>query len=177
MEENLENKDWSEGLKYKSATTGFIIPDNYFSELTEKLEAAVAVERLKSLSNGEGFQMPADYFEQLNNAILAKTSGANVEPAKIKRLWHSGFLKYASAACLVIIAGLGIYFSSVNTSELAVDYAELSTEQMLFDIDEDVIIEHIEATALQQNQLSNSDVALENYILTNYSSNELTTDY
>jgi len=130
---------------------------------------------LRSLGVAEAFETPVNYFAQLQDAVIAQTSGVK-KPSKIVRLWNSNVLKYASAACFLIVAGLGIYFNTNSVTPAPINN-ELAAEQMLFDIDEDVIIEHIEASALHDSQVSKTDAALENYILTNYSSNELTTDY
>ncbi|MHA4896658.1 hypothetical protein ACXZ1K_18055 [Pedobacter sp. PWIIR3] len=206
MGENLENKDWREeaptlagvpvsegfsvpdgyfstldnrirtsvyleGLKTESADHSFGVPKGYFETLTERIEANALLESLKQ--EEEIFRVPADYFEQSRAAILSKTADT-VEKSKIVRLWHSNLLKYASAACFVIVAGLGVYFNQETTVK-NVNSTDIANEQMLFDIDEDVIIEHL--TSPETNKVSNDQVALENYILTNFSSSDLTTDY
>lgn len=181
MGENLENKDWREeaptlaGMPVKEV---FSVPDGYFDDLGGTISSRIYLEQLKSAEGSDGLQVPADYFEKSKAAILANTSGnpAHKQPSKIVKLWHSKLLKYASAACFVIVAGLGVYYNQENPVQ-EVNYVEVATEQMLFDIDEDVIIEHIEATAAEQGKVSTDDAALENYILTNFSSADLTTDY
>jgi len=170
MEENLEHRDWMKGIK----ETGFTAPSNYFDELNESIRARLVTERLKAVVPADGFAVPEGYFDQLNATVLTKTSGKKATESKIVRLWRSNVLKYASAACFVIIAGLGVYFN--NEQQLVVRQsvrADLAAEQMLFDIDEDVIIEHIEANYKEEKQ-SASDAELENYILNNYSQSDLT---
>jgi hypothetical protein len=172
MEENLEHSEWMKGIK----GTGFTTPSNYFEELNEGIKARITVERLKSVAAEDGYVVPAGYFENLQSAILAKTTGGQPVAAKPKivRLWRSGILKYASAACFVIIAGAGVYFNMNHQSTVQkVAYADAADEQMLFDIDEDVIIEHIEANYKDEQKPNTSEVALENYILNNYSQNDL----
>lgn len=172
----ISNAIYLEGLKAKVNGGGFNTPENYFDGLNENIKAAIFTEKLKAAIPQEGFGVPANYFEQLQSAIIAKTaekSPAKAEPT-ILRLWHSKLVKYASAACFVIIAaGVGaIYFSNQHADPKSLT-ADLFTEQMLYDIDEDVIIEHIEATEPKQAQTSASDAALESYILNNYSQNEI----
>ncbi len=172
MGENLENNEWVKGDF--PGETGFTTPDNYFAGLTERINARVFMEQMKSTApaNG-GFRVPAGYFEDLTSAILAKTTNENALPQrKIVRLWHSKLLKYASAACFLLIAGSGLYF---NIQQQPVNYADLAAEQMLYDIDEQVIIEHIEANQATQPKSSAADAELENYILNNYSQNDLVT--
>jgi len=171
MGENLENNEWVKGDF--PGETGFTTPENYFAGLTERINARVFMEQLKAgaPANG-GYTVPGDYFENLTSAILAKTSNESALPqGRIVRLWHSKLLKYASAACFLLIAGAGLYFNN----QQPVNYTELASEQMLYDIDEQVIIEHIEANHVTQPKSSAADAALENYILNNYSQNDLVT--
>ncbi|MES2455661.1 MAG: hypothetical protein V4594_08985 [Bacteroidota bacterium] len=173
MEENLEHSEWMKGIK----GTGFTTPSNYFEELNEGIKAKISVERLKSAVGTDGYAVPAGYFEQLQSNILARTTGFETEQIrkpKIVRLWRSGLLKYASAACFVIMAGAGLYFNMNQPSTAKKSsYSDIATEQMLFDIDEDVIIEHIEASSKEAQNPGTSQAALENYILSNYSQNDL----
>lgn len=171
MEENLEHSEWMKGMK----ETGFTTPSNYFEELNDSIKAKVFTERLKSAVPDDGYTVPEGYFEQLQSNILAKTTG-QTQP-KIIRLWRSNLLKYASAACFIIIAAAGIYFNSNEHPAIQkASYADVATEQMLFDIDEEVIIEHIEANFKDQQKPNASETALENYILNNYTQNDLTTN-
>lgn len=173
----ISNAIYLEGLKTEVKKTGFDIPENYFGELTEKINAAVFIEKLKSGSTNDGFEVPANYFDQLHSNILSKTLEA--QPQKLSqttvfRLWHSKLLKYASAACFVIVAGIGtLYFNQQDTTQY--NTTEMITEQMLFDIEEEMIIEHIEAHQAKQPKASAQDLALENYILNNYSQQDLVT--
>ena len=48
-----------------------------------------------------------------------------------------------------------------------------SNEQMLFDIDEEAIIEHMQTIDQVQTTTSATDTEIENYILNNYSQNEI----
>jgi hypothetical protein len=176
MEENLEHSEWMKGIK----ETGFTTPSNYFEELNDSIRVKMVTERLRAAVHSDGHTVPPNYFEQLQSDILAKTTGRTATVSgqpKIVRLWCSNVLKYASAACFVIIAGMGVYF---NTNEQKVtqnnNYTDAAAEQMLFDIDEEVIIEHIEANYKDQQKPTATETALENYILNNYTQNDLTTN-
>lgn len=172
MGENLENNEWVKGAF--PGETGFTTPENYFTGLTERINARVFMDQLKTAvpANG-GYSVPEGYFEKLNQAILSKTADEHTLPQpKIVRLWHSKLLKYASAACFLLIAGAGLFF---NMQQKPINYADLAAEQMLYDIDEQVIIEHIEASQAKQSKASAGDAELENYILNNYSQNDLVT--
>ena len=171
----MENNEWMKGNF--PGETGFKTPENYFAELTERINSAVFIEQMKAKSSADaGFTLPDNYFEKLISVVLAKTvNEAPVKEGKIVKLWHSKLIKYTSAACFLLIAGAGLYFNNQQYQAQPVDYTELAGEQMLYDIDEAVIIEHIEASQSSQSKASADDAELENYILNNYSQNDLVT--
>ena len=156
--------------------TGFTIPENYFAGLTERINARVFLEQIKDNDAADGgYIVPTGYFEDLTSAILSKTTNENGRSEKkVVKLWHSKMLKYASAACFLLIAGAGLYFNTQSDQKQVVNYTEMTSEQMLYDIDEEVIIQHIEANQAVP-ATSASDAELENYILNNYSQNDLVT--
>ena len=73
--------------------TGFTIPENYFSELTNNIEAKVITERIRAVASTDGYTVPENYFEQLRTNIEHRT----FKEKKTTRLWRSSLLKYASA--------------------------------------------------------------------------------
>lgn len=175
----ITNVIYLDKLKEKAAETGFNAPDHYFEELNQQIHSEILAERLKAIAPVKEYApVSAVYFEELSASIRAKTIGApQKQPNKIVRLWQSSLLKYASAACFVIVSATGLYFyqqQAQHNTKLA--YAEMPTEQMLYDIDEQVIIEHIEANDLHQTKPAATDVALENYILNNYTQSDIASD-
>lgn len=201
MDNNLENNDHSftvpegyfeqlplqiangiflEKLKNKVADTGFTTPENYFNELNQQISSEILAERMKSIVTvAEHATVPPNYFEQLQANILAKTVDLDKkkQPAKIVRLLHSSILKYASAACFIILSATGLYFYQQESHPSLPIYTDIPTDQMLYEIDEQIIIDHIEANDLHQAKLATSDLALENYILSNYSQNDIASAY
>ena len=171
----MENNEWMKGNF--PGETGFTTPENYFAELTERINSAVFIEQMKAnVPADKGYTLPDKYFEKLTSAVLAKTIEEQpVQQTKVVKLWHSKLLKYASAACFLLIAGAGLYFNNQQYQPQPKEYVEIAGEQMLYDIDEEVIIEHIEASQSGQTKSSAEDEALENYILNNYSQNDLVT--
>lgn len=151
-----------DGLKTGTPASGFNTPEGYFESLSSKIQAEVV-----------GYTVPQDYFQQLQQKIAAKTTDEKV--VKTIRLWHSKVLKYASAACFVLVSALGVYFYQ-NANPPQVLSADAATEQMLFDIDENTIIEHIQDNSLTQEHPTVATADLENYILSNYSQNEIASD-
>ena len=175
MGKNLENEEWREEAPTLSGVPVrdvFSVPQNYFEELAASIEAKKSVDNLRNMVAEEAFNVPTDYFEKMRADIVAKTKS----PSKVLKIWRSNVLKYASAACFVLVAGLGVYFNQEQPSQSA-NYAEIANEQMLFDIDEDVIIDHIQGTEAAITPVSADQSDLESYILTNFSTTELTAEY
>ena len=149
---------------------GFVVPENYFEELGEQINAKITVDKFNSLANNTGFKTPENYFDKLNAEILSKTSALKPE-TKTFKLWNTDFIKYAAAACFIMVTASILYLNQQNTLTLDRN-SEIANEQMLYNIDESVIIEHLIET---QNMTSSTatDAELENYILEHYSANDL----
>ncbi|MDR6785455.1 hypothetical protein ABIE26_004165 [Pedobacter africanus] len=160
MEDNLENN-------------GFSVPENYFNTLNDAIDARIRAEKIKLLAPAEGYSVPEGYFEKLQLNILDKTVNEKKPQAKVLRLWRSSLLKYASAACFVILSAVGFYFYQNHQSTKNKARNELAADLLLYDIDEQVIIDHIEANDLRARDPKHSNVELENYILNNYSQNDI----
>nr|WP_199077278.1 hypothetical protein [Pedobacter sp. ASV19] len=168
MNDEIEDK-----LKVKVKQSGFSVPEHYFDQLTERIQTKVSMEKLKDLSSGDGFAVPASYFEQLEARIKEKTT--TVKPKKeagIFRLWRSDIVKYASAACFVLVSAFGLYMNN-HHSISAEKSTDTTTEQTLFDIDEQMIIDHIQASKNVKTTTNASEKELEDYILNNYSQTDI----
>lgn len=174
--ESVRRAVFVDGLRRRTAKNAFEVPQNYFEELTERLETNVRLSELPVAENA--FGVPENYFANLQNRIAAKIEAEQPQKvAKIVPLWRRDIVKYASAACFVIIASFGAYFYQNSTSipVAQTQPAELANEQMLYDIDESTIIEHLEAQNISTSKTTSaSDTEMENYILSNYSPSDLT---
>lgn len=149
---------------------GFSVPENYFEELGSNIEARIAIDKFKNLTDNDGFKTPVNYFDNLNAQILSKTS-ASKPKTKVFKLWNSDLMRYAAAACFILLTASGLYLNQQNTLTQNRN-TEIASEQMLYDIDESVIIEHlIESESLTSASPSNTE--LENYILDHYTTNDL----
>ncbi|WP_316813188.1 hypothetical protein [Pedobacter heparinus] len=149
--------------------TGFTTPENYFSELTNNIQARVLSERISAVAPNDGYTVPDGYFEQLRMNIELRT----LKERKVIRLWRSSLLKYASAACFILLSAVGFYFYELQQPDKKIVYRDFATEQLLYDIDEQIIIDHIEANDLQQINPAVTEGALENYILNNYTQTDI----
>jgi hypothetical protein len=129
MEENLDKRN------------PFLVPDQYFEGLQDRITAAVFVDDLKSKAGIFEADVPEGYFENLSNEInsritlealsMPKEDGFAVPegyfdklqysivskvteeqaPAKVVRLWPARVAKYAAAASILLISAFAIYFN------------------------------------------------------------------
>jgi hypothetical protein len=171
-------------LKQDIPTSGFIVPDNYFSELHDQLILIASDELLDGLPKIAGFNTPDHYFQQLQSKILARTVAeetvkTNILPtksgSKIVRLWHSDLIKYASAACFILVTAFGLYLNQQSPVKKQT-VTDMANEQLLYDLDEQEIIDHIDGVTEESPTVKVTHEELENYILNNYSQNDLTAE-
>jgi hypothetical protein len=153
---------------------GFTVPANYFEELSEQIKGRVALAQFKSIANNEGFATPSNYFEKLQANILSQTTEVKTE-RKTVRLWHSDLVRYAAAACFILLTASGLYLSQQNTVK-EIQSTELASDAILYDIDESVIIEHLKESQTATNNTA-SQAEMESYILNHYSSSDLSNNY
>jgi len=151
----------------KTENAGFNVPSNYFETLESQIQARVTLEQFKDET--QGFAVPSGYFENLQQNIIAKTTETKV--VKTVKLWHQPLFKYAVAACLVIASTTG-WFANVHFQNKQLRKTELAKEQILYDIDESVILEYLQES--QNVKTANvTDGEMESYILDNFSTNDL----
>jgi hypothetical protein len=181
LPETIANSVYLNELKEVSPLDGFTVPDQYFSSLKDRILAQTTEEEfateevLAHFPPSAGFSTPDQYFQKLQSKILAQTvEGAPpaAKESRIVRLWHSGLLKYASAACFVLVAAFGFYLNQ-QTYTPQPTATEIANEQMLYDIDEQDIIDHVEGNTVDESKNNATNAELETYILNNYSQNDL----
>ena len=170
MQNELEDN-----LKGKFGNTEFSVPENYFDQLNRDIQTRIAVEQLKARHTDPGFTVPDAYFEHLTPTILQRIQVAPVKTVKTIRLWNSDLFKYATAACFILVAALGLYVNNQQLPAAQVN-TTVAQEQLLFDIDEEVIIDQIQQEQLLHSNNSVSDQAIEDYILNNYSQSDIVTN-
>lgn len=94
----------------------FTVPADYFSTLEQQITSRIAVEEALQ-EHGEAFEVPEGYFDRLNKSILNKTvnQGMVMRKGVVRKLISSAAFKYASAACLALIVGAGIFIREMST--------------------------------------------------------------
>lgn len=168
LEERINQSIFISKLE-KTENAGFNVPSNYFETLENQINSRIVLEQFKNET--QGFSVPDGYFEKLQQNIVAKTT----ETKKTVKLWHQPIFKYAVAACLVIASTTG-WFANVHYQDKQLRNAELAKEQLLYDIDESVILEYVQESqnVKTANVTDGQSVnEMESYILDNFSTNDL----
>jgi len=166
-----------DGLKQKTSNNNFEVPQNYFEDLTERIQTRIALSEMPKAD--QAFAVPENYFDTLQRRIADRIAASEPKnETKIIPLWRRSIVKYASAACFLLMASFGVYFYQNGSTNAVqqVQSAEAINEQLLYDIDESTIIDHLEAqntTSSNIKTASASDTEMENYILSNFSSSDL----
>lgn len=182
LPEHVNNAIYVSELADGVPNSGFTVPEAYFASLQERILLQTSEDTLSKLPDDTGFSTPDEYFKQLQAKIMAKTvedqnsesdsASDSAMGSKIVRLWRSGILKYASAACFILAAAFGFYLNQQSYS-LKPTAVEIANEQMLYDIDEQDIIDHVESNGTDESKTVANSEDLENYILNNYSQSDL----
>lgn len=97
---------------------GFAVPSNYFEDMEQQIQSRISVDT--SLGAHEnGFTVPEGYFENLSSNIFAKTSSYETDKRRgvVRKLFASAAFKYASAACLALFIGAGIFIAQIESPE------------------------------------------------------------
>jgi len=191
LPETINAAVFTEKLKEAIPVSGFSVPDQYFSILKAKIVIETGIGILQSLPQQDGNTIPDGYFQKLQANILARTiaednlevvaeAANNMEvpvqhKGKIVRLWHSDLLKYASAACFILVTAFGLYLNQQNFKQES-NVADIANEQLLYDIDEQDIIDHIDSNTPEIEKAAVNNQELETYILTHYSQSELASE-
>jgi len=177
LPEMIHNAVYVDDLRETVPVSGFIVPEQYFDILQGCILAENEENILQHLPKSEGFHIPDLYFQKLQAGILEKTTGTEADSPvkqqpKLIRLWHNDLIKYASAACFILVTAFGLYLNqqNFNTENKA---ADIANEQMLYDLNEQDIIDHIDGNNADIQNDNTAKADLETYILNNYSQSDL----
>ena len=179
LDAQILNAVYLDELKEKAGIFNAEVPAGYFKNLSADIFSRISVDSIQSKASETGFDVPQGYFEQLESKITQRIA-EEVKPKKVTpifKLWHSNMLKYATAACIVLISAFGIYVNqddATPAAPVAASKVASQSEQILFDIDEEAIIDHIQSNnATQATNTSASKAELEEYIINNYSQTDI----
>jgi hypothetical protein len=131
-------------------TTGFTVPENYFNDLEQQINSRIAVQEV--LENTDELTVPDNYFEKLNKSILNKTvnKGTVVRKTIVRKLFASNTFKYATAACLALIIGAGVFLRQAGVPAThSKTYLHTQLSEVPVDEIKDYLELHIDATDTQ----------------------------
>ncbi len=58
--------------EFSPVDTGFIVPDNYFSNIEDEVLAKIIVEKIKPIQKDSDFETPKNYFDTVEDLVLTK---------------------------------------------------------------------------------------------------------
>ena len=122
---------------------GFSVPQNYFEEMEQQIQSRITVE--ESMAAAEtGFSVPEGYFEELNHSIINRTASYETDKRRgiVRKLFASAAFKYASAACLALFIGAGIFITQIESPEAKHDRSYL--HKALFSVPDNEIENYLQ---------------------------------
>jgi hypothetical protein len=125
MEAQVHSRIHIDGLSSEQVLK---VPQSYFDSLADRIWSSVKLNELKPSANSDVLDVPDNYFEHLEGKIIAKIERPQ-DIAKVKRL--RPFLRYAVAASLTAIVGLGLYFNNRENQNVEARISELPAEDIV----------------------------------------------
>ena len=162
--------------EFSTEDQGFKVPEGFFA--TESDTIIRKVSYLSDTNQFEGFTVPVGYFEALTSKIETRIIEEATPTKKILKVWTSQFMKYAAAACFIVVTATALYFNTEEQKYIASPGKEyFFNEEVLYDIDVETIIEHVDYKDASTISTTISNSETEDYLLSNYSSAELISEY
>lgn len=176
LSERISASVFVDDLKTNAGVYGPSVPEGYFESLQADITAKIALEQL-NLPKEDGFAVPAGYFEKLNHKILEQVEQPLATTPKVRKLWPNRMTKYAAAACLALISGFAVYLNQDSLFKSSAPQhatASVAEDPMLWDIDEQTIMDEMESgTSENSTNTSATSAELEDYILNHYTQYEI----
>ncbi|TAE35441.1 MAG: hypothetical protein EAY66_08815 [Sphingobacteriales bacterium] len=144
---------------------GFTVPQGYFDNLQGRINSNIFIDNVKTKNTTSGYITPHLYFDNLAVKLsqVAINNNKSHKTAKIIPLYA---LKYAAAACILLVTTFAIYLNSSYPSKTQNQLTNISNEDIELYLqnetnaaDMPLIIENVENTFLPVNQsISNQDL-------------------
>lgn len=126
---------------------GFIVPEDYFNELSSTIASTLAEQRLKQQASASGFEVPEQYFNRSSELIKEKvfqSAHSNKVEKPIRRLPIQKWFNYAAVACISFVLAFGAYYSLKQEN---VNHIE---EPALSSISDDEIINYLASSTCNE---------------------------
>lgn len=149
LSSSIKNRIAEEDLKAVVKDTGFAVPEDYFEQAASQIQSTVSFDRITKSTEG-GFIVEDDYFGKLTANITERISKEDtvalmpaVEEIPVRRIGVNRWIKYASAACILAILSLGVYFGSNNPDSTTATDLYASEELKLENISDQELIDYL----------------------------------
>ncbi len=103
----------------------FETPEGYFESLEDQVFAELSLAHLKDrlLQQDAGFLVPPAYFEESQKSIL---QSVNKRPVPVAKVLHINFIRYAAAACMLLMTAAGVYMNIQQTNSVSHQLSKVS---------------------------------------------------
>jgi len=142
LQDRISLRISEERLRDEVRTDGFQVATGYMDELTQSIMANVSLEQMTAGVTKDGFAVPADYFDKLSIDLKRVTAPKEETATPIRRLNNSNWMRYAAAACIVAVLGVGTFFGLRQPAETT-----MASEATLSNISDDEIMNYLAATS------------------------------
>lgn len=125
----------------------YVVPENYFATFPGDILRWVQAEHTH-VPVSTPFQVPVGYFQQLPEQMLTAVKEARVQPAPAatrvvpwRRVLGSGALRYAVAAMLLVVVGIGLFRLTMapDSTQVAQKLAQIPKDEV-----RSYILQHID---------------------------------
>ena len=151
---------------------GFNIPEGYFEKLADNIGSRLNLELIKPQTDAKiGMSVAPDYFETSKNKILELTADSQTQK-NIFSLFPKSFFKYAAAAAVIFVLGVGLYLNKASNNINSrieripeaeiINYLQVNSES----VDDASIIENLEESGSIKIDQSISEDDIKQYINT-----------
>ncbi|MBK0381874.1 hypothetical protein I5M32_02790 [Pedobacter sp. SD-b] len=124
--DDLSNKIIGEiKISALSKINTFITPHNYFDDLSNQIINQINLEKIKN--NSTDFAVPDGYFEDAKLKILNAVKPQKKSFSKVIRF---SFIRYAAAACILLMTSAGIYLNIHQTKNLSYQLSQVPDEEI-----------------------------------------------
>lgn len=123
LEEKVKSEIFLDNLKSKS--NYFKTPNAYFDNLSEQIINQLKLQEI--ISENSGFTIPQNYFE---NATKQTLKSVQIKRKGIARIINLGLVRYAAAACILLMTSFGIYFNIHQSKNLSYQLSKIPDEEI-----------------------------------------------
>jgi hypothetical protein len=100
----------------------FEVPENYFNQLESQILSQIKIDQF--INKNDGFKVSENYFEESQQTIKSSTLSLK----KSGKIIHLNFIRYAAAACVLLMTSVGIYVNINRQQNVSYQLSKLPDE-------------------------------------------------